>query len=58
VRQWLDPLPDVCRGINIAQLRTDAQTVHDTLLQLGPENISQFDRNLFKKVGYTTPNNE
>jgi hypothetical protein len=58
VRQWLDPLPDVCRGINIAQLRTDAQTVHDTLLQLGPENISQFGRSLFKKVDYTTINNE
>ncbi|MCB8943651.1 MAG: DUF309 domain-containing protein [Ardenticatenaceae bacterium] len=52
VRQWLDPLPDICRGINIAQLRTDAQAVHDTLLELGPERIDEFDLTTFKKVEY------
>jgi hypothetical protein len=52
VRQWLDPLPDLCRGINIAQLRRDAQAVHDTLLQLGPERINKFDLTSFKNVEY------
>jgi hypothetical protein len=52
VRQWLDPLPDICRGINIAQLRRDAQAVHDTLLQLGPERINEFDLTSFKDVEY------
>jgi hypothetical protein len=52
VRQWLDPLPDVCRGINIAKLRHDAQAVHDALLQLGPERISEFDLTAFKDVEY------
>jgi predicted metal-dependent hydrolase len=52
VRQWLDPLPDICRGINIAQLRRNAQAVHDTLLQLGPERLSEFDLTSFKKVEY------
>ena len=52
VRQWLDPLPDICRGINIAQLRRDAQAVHDTLLQLGPERINEFDLTSFKNVEY------
>jgi hypothetical protein len=50
LRQWLDPLPDICRGINIAQLRTDAQTVHDTLLELGPERLGEFDLSSFNKV--------
>lgn len=52
VRQWLDPLPDVCRGINIAQLRADAQAVHDTLLELGPERLHEFDLASFRKVHY------
>lgn len=52
VRQWLDPLPDVCRGINIAQLRADAQAVHDTLLELGSERLSEFDLSSFQKVEY------
>jgi predicted metal-dependent hydrolase len=42
-RQWLNPLPDRCRGIDIAQLRVDAQAVHQALLDLGPENLAEFD---------------
>ena len=52
VRQWLDPLPNTCRGINIAQLRRDVQAVHDTLLQLGPERLHQFDLTSFQKIEY------
>ena len=52
VRQWLDPLPDVCRGINIAQLRADAQAIHSALLQLGPERLNEFDLNTFNKIEY------
>ena len=52
VRQWLDPLPDLCRGINIAQLRADVQNVHSTLLQLGPERLNEFDLSTFNKIEY------
>ena len=52
VRQWLDPLPPVCRGINIAQLRADVQAVHDTLLELGADRLSEFDLSSFQKVKY------
>ena len=52
VRQWIDPLPDRCRGVDVAQLRADAKHVHESLLALGHERIGGFDRRLFKRVVY------
>jgi hypothetical protein len=51
-RQWFEPLPDVCRGIDLAHLQTDAAAVHEALLILGPEQIGHFDRALFRPVRY------
>jgi len=52
VRQWIEPLPDVCRGVQVAKLRQDAGIVRQELLDLGPEKISEFDRSLLKPVEY------
>jgi predicted metal-dependent hydrolase len=52
-RQWIDPLPETCRGVNIAQLRSDARLVLESLISLGADRISEFDRTLFKPVQYT-----
>jgi hypothetical protein len=52
VRQWIDPLPDQCRGVNVEQLRIDARTVHEKLLAVGSEGIGAFDSSLFKQVQY------
>jgi CheY-like chemotaxis protein len=49
-RQWFEPLPDVCRGIDLAQLRADATAVHEAVLDLGPERIGEFDRALLRPV--------
>jgi uncharacterized protein len=54
MRQWIDPLPPVCRGIDVAGLREDANRVYQALLELGPEGIAHFDRSLFKPVHYTS----
>ncbi len=54
VRQWIDPLPDRCRGVDVARLRDDAAVVYEQLVALGPERIAQFDFNLLKPVVYTT----
>lgn len=54
VRQWIDPLPDQCRGVDVARLRDDAAVVYEQLVALGPERIAQFDFNLLKPVVYTT----
>ena len=55
LRQWIDPLPDLCRGVDVARLRSDARLVYDQLLALGRSRISEFDRSLFQPVHYTVP---
>lgn len=52
VRQWIEPLPERCRGVDVAQLRLDAQNAHDALISLGRDRISEFDRDLFRPVVY------
>lgn len=52
VRQWLDPLPDECHGINLAQLKMDAQAVETSLLALGQERIRDFDPALFRPIQF------
>jgi predicted metal-dependent hydrolase len=49
-RQWLEPLPDVCRGIDIGRLKTDAQQVHQLLVAAGSQQIKTFDRTVFRPV--------
>ena len=51
-RQWLDPLPDVCRGVDVAALRRDAAEVRATLETLGAEHIDEFDLLLLQPVKF------
>ncbi len=48
--QWFAPLPDVCQGINIKQLKTDAVAVRAHLETLGADRIAEFDHSLLKPV--------
>jgi hypothetical protein len=48
--QWLDPLPDHCQGVDLAQFKHDAAAARSALEALGPERISEFDTALFKPV--------
>jgi len=52
VRKWLAPLPEICRGINIGQLRQDVQTAYTALLELGPQGIDSFNLDLLQPVEY------
>jgi uncharacterized protein len=49
-RQRLEPLPDICRGVQVARLRQDAERARAALKALGREKIAAFDRTLFKPV--------
>lgn len=49
-RKWLDLLPDTCRGIDVAQFRVDAYAVHNLILELGPERISELSSERMKPV--------
>ena len=50
LRQWLDPLPDECRGVNVALLREQALAARAALEALGPEHMEAFDQGLLKPV--------
>lgn len=50
VRQWLDPLPERCQGIDVATLRIDAAAAHAHLDSLGAAGIAAFDKRLLKPV--------
>jgi predicted metal-dependent hydrolase len=52
LRQWLDPLPDECRGVDVAQLRAEAIAARAALERLGPDRLAEFDVSLFKPVAF------
>ncbi len=49
-RQWLEPFPSPCRGVDLDRLRTDFLRAEAELLRLGPEHLPHFDRSLMKPV--------
>lgn len=53
VRQWLEPLPDVCRCVNVAKLRQNTQTIHTELTNLGEEKIGEFNWDIVEPIEYT-----
>jgi hypothetical protein len=50
VRQWLAPLPETCRGVDLAQLRLDFQAVETRMLALGPNKLAELDTALFRPI--------
>lgn len=49
-RQWLDPLPDICRGVDVGTLRRDAAEARAAIEALGAERINAFDLSTLKPV--------
>ena len=52
VRQWLEPIPDACRGVDVAHLRAAAFSAEAELLRLGEGRIAEFPRSLFLPVRF------
>jgi predicted metal-dependent hydrolase len=50
VRQWIDPLPGRCRGVDVADLRANAMEIEAKLLELGETGIGRLDTSLFRPV--------
>lgn len=48
--QWLAMLPDVCQGIDVAQLRRDSYAVRAELERLGANRLDEFDHALLKPI--------
>lgn len=53
MRQWLDPLPEQCRGVEIDQLREDVGRVYEQLKTLGPDRMDEIKSIPFEKVKYS-----
>jgi len=53
VQKWIQPWPEVCRGIQIGQLRRELDIVIEEVKRLGPDRLAEFDRSLFKPVRWT-----
>lgn len=53
-RHWLDPLPDTCRGLDVAQIRCNANAVYDQVLALGPACLKELDPALLKPILWRT----
>ena len=49
-QKWMKDWPAVCRGIQVEELRRDAQAAIQEVLRLGMERIAEFDRVLLKPV--------
>lgn len=49
---WLASMPDVCQGVDVAQLIADSNCVRGELERLGEENFHEFDLALLKPVQF------
>ena len=52
-QRWLKDWPEICRGIEVGQLRRDAEAAIDEVKRLGMERISDFDNSLLKPVRWS-----
>jgi predicted metal-dependent hydrolase len=52
MRQWFEPLPDECRGVDVKSLRQAAERAYAVLLELGRQRVAEFDRQYFAPVIY------
>ncbi len=51
--RWLEPWPDLCRGVEVGLLRRDLQAVIQETMRLGPDHLEEFDLSFLKPVVYT-----
>jgi uncharacterized protein len=57
-QKWLQPWPEICRGVAVGQLRQDLEEAIAALQALGPLHIAGFDPSLLKPVNYSTSENQ
>jgi hypothetical protein len=52
VRQWIGPLPEICRGVNVQSLRGDSSRVYEEVIRLGPHKINEFNIEFLQPVDF------
>ena len=53
-QKWLIKWPDLCRGVDVGQLRSDLDAVIAEVRHLGPDHLSEFDLSLLKPIVWST----
>ena len=48
-------LPAVCQGVDVAGLRSAAETIHAEVTALGPDRLAEFDRSRFPLIHFENP---
>ena len=48
--RWLKDWPEICRGVDVGQLRKDMSAAISEIERLGPGRIAEFSRSLLKPV--------
>ncbi|MBE7530076.1 MAG: DUF309 domain-containing protein [Ardenticatenaceae bacterium] len=55
LRQWLEPLPPVCRGVNVARLRQNIEEVRTAVQAATPDNLQNFPFHLVAPIEVREP---
>jgi len=50
--KWLEPFPDLCRGIDLAGFREDYLRVEAEIIRLGQDGLGDFNPLLLKHIRY------
>jgi predicted metal-dependent hydrolase len=50
--RWLRSWPETCRGVQVAELKKDAQRALEEVQRLGPEGLANFDPSFFKPIRF------
>lgn len=48
--RWIDYLPESCQGVDVAQLRANAEALRTVLLQMGEDALANIDSTLLRPV--------
>ena len=54
--KWLKDIPDTCKGVDIGELKANAQQVMAEIQKLGEKRIAEFDRDLLQPITWDKPN--
>lgn len=57
-QRWMKGWPDICRGINVEELRRDAEAAITEVRRLGMDRIGEFDNSLLKPVHWDESRSE
>lgn len=53
VRQWIDPLPSSCRGVNVDELRHNAYRVQKEITNLEHKNLDLFENEFLRPIQFS-----